>query len=213
MSEPHRSDAQLVVMHTMRCIGYATEERVASASGFTLDETTRLLADLDGKGLASSTPGPFGGWALTDEGRETAERMHNEELAVTGAADQVQTSYQSFLRLNPLLLAVFTDWQMARVGDTHIVNDHRDSHYDARVLGRLSKLDDRAQGICADLSSRLTRFGSYGTRLSTALHRALVEDHAYVADNFESYHAVWFQLHEDLLVTLGISREEEREAR
>jgi hypothetical protein len=28
----------------------------------------------------------------------------------------------------------------------------------------------------------------------------------YVADNLESYHSVWFQLHEDLLATLGIPR-------
>jgi hypothetical protein len=33
-----------------------------------------------------------------------------------------------------------------------------------------------------------------------------------VADTLDSYHTVWFQLHEDLLVTLGISREEERGA-
>ena len=35
-------------------------------------------------------------------------------------------------------------------------------------------------------------------------------NHAYLADGLESYHTVWFQLHEDLLTTLGISREEER---
>jgi hypothetical protein len=28
----------------------------------------------------------------------------------------------------------------------------------------------------------------------------------YVSDSTESYHAVWFQLHEDLLATLGIPR-------
>ena len=54
------------------------------------------------------------------------------------------------------------------------------------------------------------RFGLYGTRLTTALERTLGGNIAYVTDTLDSYHSVWFQLHEDLLVTLGISREEER---
>jgi hypothetical protein len=35
-------------------------------------------------------------------------------------------------------------------------------------------------------------------------------NHVYLADGLESYHTVWFQIHEDFLTTLGISREEER---
>ena len=58
----------------------------------------------------------------------------------------------------------------------------------------------------------LMRFGLYGTRLTAALERALAGNTAYVTDTLDSYHTVWFQLHEDLLVTLGISREDERGA-
>jgi hypothetical protein len=50
----------------------------------------------------------------------------------------------------------------------------------------------------------------YGARLTNALDRALAGDVALVADDMESYHNVWFQLHEDLLATIGRSREEER---
>jgi hypothetical protein len=194
----------------MRCIGYATEDRVTVASGFTANETTGLLAELASRGLASSTPGPFGGWALTDEGRVTLQKWLEVELVSAGARDIVRSSYEQFLKLNPTLLDVSTNWQMVRVGDGHIVNDHRDPDYDAKVLDRLIKLDESARRICADLSASLTRFGPYGPRLSSALDRALAGDHAYVTDNLESYHNVWFQLHEDLLVTLGISREDER---
>jgi hypothetical protein len=194
----------------MRCIGYATEDRVTVASGLTADETTRLLAEVAGRGLVSSTPGPFGGWALTDEGRVTVQRWLEDELTSAGASDVVRSYYEQFLKLNPTLLDLSTDWQMVRVGEGHIVNDHRDPDYDAKVLDRLIKLDESAQRICADLSAILTRFEPYGPRLSRARDRALAGDHAYVTDNLESYHSVWFQLHEDLLVTLGISREDER---
>jgi hypothetical protein len=99
---------------------------------------------------------------------------------------------------------------MQRVANTPILNDHTDLDYDAKVLSRLIRIDDAAQQVCSDLASRLMRFGLYRNRLSTAIERALAGDRAYVTDSFDSYHAVWFQLHEDLLVTLGISREDER---
>lgn len=35
-------------------------------------------------------------------------------------------------------------------------------------------------------------------------------NHSYLADGLESYHTVWFQLREDLLTALGISRDDER---
>ena len=74
----------------------------------------------------------------------------------------------------------------------------------------LMRIDDTAQGICDELGKRLARFQVYRVRLSDALGRALTGERDYVADNLDSYHTVWFQFHEDLLVTLGISRDEER---
>lgn len=209
-SEPYRSDPDLVVLQTLRCIGFATEDRLASASDFAVDETRRRLAELAGRALVSTSPGPFGGWALTDDGRLAARRLLDEELSLTGARDLVRGCYEAFLGLNPMLLDVSTDWQMVRIGDGHMLNDHKDPDHDAKVLDRLIRVNDRAQKICSELAGRLSRFDTYGVRLRASLDRALAGDHAYVTDNLDSYHSVWFQLHEDLLVTLGISRDEER---
>jgi hypothetical protein len=205
-------DPDFLLLHTLRCIGFVTADRLATASGLTPEETNRRLGELADRSFVSMTPGPFGGWALTDEGRGAEERILKDELELTGALEQVRLGYESFLRLNPTLLQISTDWQMVRVGDSHVVNDHRDPEYDAGVLDGLVRIDAGAQRICADLADRLGRFGIYGTRLAHALDRALAGDVEYLADGLESYHSVWFQLHEDLLATLGISREEERGA-
>jgi hypothetical protein len=50
------------------------------------------------------------------------------------------------------------------------------------------------------------RFGRYRVRLSDALARARSGAGGYVTEEMASYHSVWFQLHEDLLATLGIPR-------
>ena len=75
-----------------------------------------------------------------------------------------------------------------------------------RILDRLTDVHRRAERICADLTAVLPRFGRYGVRLGNALARADAGETAAVADTIDSYHSVWFQLHEDLLVTLGLPR-------
>jgi hypothetical protein len=204
------TDSDFLLLHTLRCIGFASADRIAATSGIGPEETNVRLASLADQGLVSLTPGPFGGWSLTDEGRTTEEHILKEELDSAGARERVHQAYESFLRLNPDLLQVSTDWQMVRTGDTHVVNDHRDLEYDASVLDRLVKINVSAQHVCADLAASLPRFGPYQARLTQALGRALAGDNEFVADGFDSYHSVWFQLHEDLLTTLGISRDEER---
>ena len=64
--------------------------------------------------------------------------------------------------------------------------------------------------ICNDLGAALHRFGGYGARLSHALDRVRGGDTDwFTKPMIDSYHTVWFELHEDLLVTLGIDRHKE----
>ena len=86
------------------------------------------------------------------------------------------------------------------------VNDHRDGGYDARVLGELDGFHRRAEVVLAELAGALGRFGRYQERLGRALELARGGKTEFVADDPASYHSVWFQLHEDLLVTLGMPR-------
>jgi hypothetical protein len=73
-------------------------------------------------------------------------------------------------------------------------------------LERLADLDRRAEAVCTELSSAMLRFQRYRTRLADALGRAKAGELDYVTDATASYHTVWFQLHEDLLATLGLPR-------
>ena len=183
---------------------------MADASSLGIGETVFRLRNLSDRGLVKLDPGPFGGWGLTESGRITDEELVRNELDIVGVRDHVRSSYESFLGLNSTVLQTCGDWQMRKLGETHAVNDHTDPDHDAKVLSRLMRIDDAAQRICSDLASRLVRFGVHGHRLTTALERALGGETAYVTDSLDSYHTVWFQLHEDLLTTLGISRDEER---
>jgi hypothetical protein len=198
------------LLHTLRCIGFAGEGRIGSASDMAASDVVRRLSALSRDGHVSRTDGPFGGWGLTETGRDRLRGLLAVELEAAKARPVVRAAYESFLSLNADVLDVCHDWQMRRVGSGTILNDHRDPEYDAEVLSRLIRLDRSAQHILADLARRLARYGILATRLSAALDRALAGDIAAVTDDLDAYHTVWYQLHEDLLVTLCITRQEER---
>ena len=88
-----------------------------------------------------------------------------------------------------------------------IINDHSDGVYDAGVVEQLTGLHARVEPICDDLGATLDRYAGYGPRLSMALHKVRIGDGDwFTKPMIPSYHTVWFEMHEDLLSTLGIER-------
>lgn len=202
------SDADLVVLHTLRCVGAASTGRIAAS----VRRPTSLMAedvllDLAVRGLVTHDGGVFGGWRLTTAGRDADARWIADELERAGARDDVRAAYDDFLGLNQRTLEICSVWQV-RSFDPLVLNDHTDRAYDGGVLRKLSAVDAQAQNLCAGLAGRLHRFSHYGSRLTSALERAERGELDQVTDSLDSYHTTWCQLHEDLLVTLGIDRDE-----
>ena len=128
------------------------------------------------------------------------------ERESSGALDVVRTAYDEFLAVNPDLIQVCTDWQLQPDGS---LNDHTDDRYDADVIEALGAIDRRIHPVCERLGGQVARFGAYGPRLSGALARVRAGDGKwFTSPAVESYHTVWFELHEDMLQTLGITREQ-----
>jgi DNA-binding MarR family transcriptional regulator len=200
------SDRAARVLHTLRCVGFTNARRIAAAAGLPVGDVMPALSDLVERGLVTEEFGPFGGWGITDRGRARDDEWLASELDAAGARETVRDCYEAFLPLNTELLAACSAWQMRTVGDAAVPNDHRDPDYDARVLDRLSRIDESAQSVLTSLAAVLSRFATYQGRLTTALERVMAGDHSYFTDQVDSYHTIWFQLHEDLLTTLGMGR-------
>jgi hypothetical protein len=150
------------------------------------------------------------GWSLTPDGRAKGEELLSEELDSQGVRAPVTEAYAQFLAVNAGFLALCTDWQLRPPDSPEqdpVFNDHSDPNYDAEVIARLADLDSHAQSICSYLADQLERFTEYGPRFTHALHRVQAgELDWFTKPMIESYHTVWFELHEDLLATLGIDR-------
>lgn len=198
---------ELTVLHTLRCVGTVSLDRLAHTMGAPADEVESVLIDLAVQGFATRTRGQIAGWHPTDRGRAEDARRIAEELATAGVQPSIAAVFEQFLVLNPQVLDICTDWQLRPVGKTRVLNDHEDHRYDDQVLRRLHRVHREARPLCIQLGQSLPRFARYGARLDAAWDRVCAGDIAAVADDLESFHTIWFQLHENLLTTLGRERE------
>jgi hypothetical protein len=205
MSTP--SDLRLLVLHGLRLKGFAEAGVVAEAVGVAEAEAKPLLDQLVVDGSVTYRDGKLSGFALTTPGREHHAGLVATELDAAGARGVVQDAYTRFLQLNKDLLEVCTAWQLRDAGGEATLNDHSDAAYDAEVIERLASLHARVEPICSDLAAALDRYAGYGPRLAHALERVRAGDSDwFTKPMIPSYHTVWFEMHEDLLCTLGIER-------
>jgi hypothetical protein len=204
------ADPQLVVVTCVRLKGFADVGPVVEASGLDADRVETLLAELGERELARHRDGRVSGWTLTPAGRALHAELVAAELAEAGCQGDVEAIYQEFLALNPRLLATASAWQLRDEGGQAVPNDHTDAAHDAKVLGDLRALHDDALPLIERLGFLLARFDRYGPRLSGAVERVEAGGQDWFTKPLiDSYHTVWFELHEDLLSTLGKERASE----
>lgn len=145
--------------------------------------------------------------ALTETGRQdhaTWARVADGTVAHATLA----RFHGGFHELNRELLAVCTAWQVLPSG---ALNDHRDPGHDWKVIDRLQRLHERAAPRIDRVADDVERFASYATRLRCALRKIVVDGITewLTGTRVDSYHTVWNQMHEDVLLAMGRDRSAE----
>ncbi|MEV4114149.1 transcriptional regulator [Nonomuraea sp. NPDC049695] len=206
------SALDLLALHAVRITGFVDTPVLADRYGLDPAETKEALYDAEARGWVQYTSfAGSGGWSLTESGRAENERRLAAELALVGGAEEVRDVYREFLPLNAVLQRACTDWQLRPTGgDRLATNDHSDPAWDARILYELAGVGHALTPLAGRLASVLTRFRGYDTRFAAALARVQDGEGAWVdRTDVDSCHRVWFELHEDLIATLGIDRRTE----
>jgi pyruvate, orthophosphate dikinase len=189
--------------------GYAGPEAVAAALGCDGATSAALLDGLVADGLAEAAAGSF---RLTAAGKEAGRRLLDEDSAAWGI-DRAVEALDAFLVLDRVMKETVTAWQVRDTGGVLAANDHADPAYDAEVLSRLAALHEDAGAWLAGLAGAPPRMARYAERLAAAAERAIAGDGRYVASpRVDSFHGVWFELHEDLILLAGRSRADEAAA-
>ena len=179
--------------------GRATHEALGAAVEA---DPAAAIAELEAAGLVESTKL---GYRATDLGRSRADELYAYEREQAGGV--IDDVYGSFVPINDDIKQIVTDWQMRQFGGELTVNDHSDSRHDERVIARLRRTDAKVSAALGPLSDALNRFDLYPRRLRRALTLVGEGDHSMLAAPLkDSYHTVWFELHEELIILSGRSR-------
>jgi hypothetical protein len=188
--------SELAVLQAVRLKGRVSRDDLAATlGGDFVDVVDRLVGSgllLDGPALRLS---PEGRGRL--QGLLADERSHVDKAAVLSA-------YDEFRSVNTEFKALVTDWQL-KDGQP---NTHHDVGYDAAVLARLDDVHRRVTRIIAVAATQLPRLSRYSVKLQTALDNIHAGETMWLARPLiDSYHTVWFELHEELILAAGRTRE------
>lgn len=196
----------LLVLHGLAVRKAGGPESVATLLGRPVDEVDPALQAAVEAGRAMGAKGKF---MVTPAGRTWLDEQYPEVFAAHRASEPAAAAYAKFERVNRELLALFTDWQSMPVGGERVPNDHTDTEYDRAIVDRLGELHDRAAKVLDALTAVEPRLATYADRLDSAYDKVLAGETDYVSGvRIDSFHTVWFELHEDILRMLGRTREE-----
>jgi hypothetical protein len=187
---------ELAVLQTVRLKGRVSRDDLAATlGGDFVDVVDRLV----GSGLLLDGPT----LRLSPEGRGRLEGLLADERSHVDAA-AVLAAYDEFRSVNTEFKALVTDWQL-KDGQP---NTHEDVGYDAAVLARLDDVHRRVTRTIAAVATQLPRLSRYSVKLQTALDNIHAGETMWLARPLiDSYHTVWFELHEELILAAGRTRE------
>ncbi|MDP8903709.1 MAG: hypothetical protein M3N29_00060, partial [Chloroflexota bacterium] len=193
------------VLRALSIKGSATVEQLAEGLASPRATVQPLLDALVADGTAEKASGQV---RPSARAKLEAADLFVADRSALGEPECVRL-LEEFHALDRRMKQVVTAWQVRDVGGEQTINDHTDADYDARVLADLAALDADTAEWLAPLVDRLPRFGVYRSRLARARDLAAGGDQRYVASpRVDSYHSVWFELHEDLIRLAGRKREE-----
>ena len=198
------TDTDLIeVMHALRVNGLASDAVLGAMTGLDPDTRAAAVDTLVDAGWALRREGRMAGAMLTPAGKDEYARRRADNPLGDDDAQTVATLYEAFLPINSDFKHICAAWQMR---DATTPNDHSDAAYDATVIADLEAAHDRIGTALA--AATLPRWTRYRDRLDAALVRIKDGDTAaFARPMYDSYHDIWMELHQDLLLTAGRERD------
>ncbi|OBG27940.1 hypothetical protein [Mycobacterium sp. 852002-51057_SCH5723018] len=194
---------ELAVLQAVRLKGRVRPADLAATLGRELGEIIGVVERLTAAGLLVDGAT----LRISPSGRARLDALLAEErLGVDSAA--MAAAYDEFRSVNADFKSLVTDWQL-KGGPQGTPNPHDDPGYDAAVLARLDGVHARVIPIVEVAATQVPRLGAYSTKLVAALDKVKAGETEWLTRPLiDSYHTVWFELHEELIGAVGMTREQ-----
>ena len=190
------------VVRALALLGFASDDRIA-ASLVTSTDIIRCAIDTLPAGHVNRTPR---GLQLAPEGRAWLQAQLDAErdCADRAASDRL---YRNFMLRDDRFKRLVADWQVRSIDGREVLNDHTDAAYDVAVRARLGVFHNEAKPLIDEVCAVVSRLQPYRARFARASAAVAAGDGSMIASPLkDSYHTIWFELHEELIHLSGRNR-------
>ncbi len=190
------------VTRALALLGFATAERVAAGVAVSPEAVGKILNSLPKAHMGQAPRGLH----VTPEGRAWLLGQLNAERdrIDRGAAEKL---YQEFTVLDARFKQLVTDWQIKTIDGKRVPNDHADAAYDAAIRTRLAEFHEATTLLLPGLLALTPRLKPFAIRFARAANAIASGDGTMIASPLkDSYHTIWFELHEELIHLAGRDR-------
>ena len=190
------------VTRALALLGFASIDRLAVALVTSADVVQRMVDTLPA-GHINATPR---GLQVAPPGRSWLQtQLEMERSRIDAAA--ADRRYRRFMLLDAHFKRLVGSWQMRTVNGREVLNDHTDAAYDAAVRERLCSFHREARPVLDEICALTTRLKPFALRFARAANAVAAGEGAMIASPLkDSYHTVWFELHEELMHLSGRTR-------
>lgn len=199
------SDLFFRTFHALRLKGFAKADTVAEVADLPLvvvEEHLQALLQQEWAVFREARQL----WQLTPTGRDEHRAALARDVDGADLSSRLSASYREFLGINERFKHLCSEWQL-RDGQP---NDHSDAEYDRAVVARLVEIDSAVRPVVTAMGEVLQRLAPYAARLERTCARVVAGDATmFTGVMCGSYHDVWMELHEDLILSQGIDRSAE----
>jgi pyruvate,orthophosphate dikinase len=190
------------VVRTLALLGFASAERLAVALTTSAEAVGEILETLPPTHVGKVSRGLH----VTPEGRAwLLGQLKAERESVD--RNTVERLYRDFMALDARFKQLVTDWQIRTIDGKKVPNDHGDAAYDAGIRARLGEFHQANAALLPDILALTRRLTPFAQRFAHAAGAIAAGDGSMIASPLkDSYHTIWFELHEELIHLAGRDR-------
>ena len=194
------TNVNFAVLHAIRLKGIAKDDAISAHVDADKATMTACLEDLASRGLTKYREGRrVSGWALTDSGREQHAMLLDDAMGSDDVAG-LAVPYNKFLTVNSDFKTLCVRWMEANYSQTDL----------SGLLRELAETHETVTSILLDAERAVPDLRVHRQRFEVAGREVAAGNHDFVTSpRVDSYHTVWFEMHEDMILRLKISRADE----
>jgi pyruvate,orthophosphate dikinase len=190
--------------------GFGDANVVAAVLGASVPQVESIVEALVERGEAQALAG--GRVRLLGEALARVNDRFAQDAAHVGPL--IEPVWEQFHVADARFKLLVTAWQTREVDGQMVPNEHQDASYDQQVIGRLrAETHPEISTIIDRVAAAVSRLSRYQVRFDRALAALEGGDGEMMAHPMrDSYHTVWFELHEELIRLTGRNRADEAAA-